>query len=629
MKMAKSYKIIILLTAFVMSLVLALGMSNTGVVNAFTAPTSSSTYLELVSTDNVNFSDDGTALNITLDKAEDKFSFKQLVIDDFEMEFSIEGATALSMDLLYNAHIVNGVEKDGKFNRNVTNTFEIEKSGDVTLTITVNDDGFPIVKVDGEELAGEYDDYYKIGYTDKPIAKISFKVETENEATFALKSVDQKASDTTEKYKQTFESNDGKLTDTDTYPRVAMDKSFFTKTEDGEVKIIKSVSKQYAPTLTAYSVLNNVKTSDLYFTCPEGSDVMFNTDSSKPKKIWFPSVSDSVEFAVTASGLEDAAVETYTAKVIDPENSLDDVAPKYVMNEKAIKAFEDALLDATKDGDHYIALGTEIQIPSMEDFVFDNETAYEDLSIKVYYKNATETLTSDEMSFEVNEAGKYTIYVLFTDLAGNGMETTDFVDEDENGDLEIVEDKYGAFVFSFYISDNAPIVVNAPTSKSVGYTGVKFTSPSFEIDASGCKTTYKLYYNANKNATAPESKDNLASAGWVEIPKASTITDKEYDKDGYTYEEIKAIAYDGELTFTPNAIGSYMIECTATSEVTHRSDSDFSVVNVAGAPQTVKVPSNWLQNNVWSVVFLSLGTLCLIGIVVLLFIKPKDETEGD
>ena len=624
MKMAKSYKIIILLTAFVMSLALAIGGFNYNKANAFTAPTSASSFLELVSVEDVEFNDE--SLDITLTKNANKFSFKQLVIDNFEMNFSLDGATAFAVELSYSSYFVNGAEKDDKFVNSITNKFDVEKTGDVKIGITVVDN-FPVLTVDGDTVEGSTDDYYRIGFADAPVAKITIIVETETQATFALKYVDQKATDEGGLYKQTFESKDGKLTDTDTYPRVTLDKSFFTRTAEGEKKIIKSVSKLYTPTVTPYSVLNNVKNSDLYFVCPEGSDVQFNTDSNRPKKIFFPSVGESVAFAVTAVGLEDGEyISTYNAEVIDPENSTDNTAPVYVKNESALKAFEDALKDAILDGDHYIALGTELNIPSLEDLVFDDQTPYSELSVKLYYKSATESLTSDKLSFDVDYAGDYTFYVVFTDAAGNAMEVTDFIDEDEEGNQYIVDED---LVFNFYISDNAPIKVVAPTSKSIGFTGVKFISPSFEVDAEGCKTTYKLYYISDKNATIPESKSALESAGWVEIPKASSITDKNYDKDGFNYETVKAIGYDGERTFTPNAIGSYLIECTATSEVTHRSATDYSVLNVSGAPQTVKVPSNWLQNNVWSVVFLSLGTLCLIGIVILLFIKPKDETEGD
>ena len=35
------------------------------------------------------------------------------------------------------------------------------------------------------------------------------------------------------------------------------------------------------------------------------------------------------------------------------------------------------------------------------------------------------------------------------------------------------------------------------------------------------------------------------------------------------------------------------------------------------------------ENNIWSVVFLGVGTLSLIGIIILLCIKPKEETDND
>ena len=115
----------------------------------------------------------------------------------------------------------------------------------------------------------------------------------------------------------------------------------------------------------------------------------------------------------------------------------------------------------------------------------------------------------------------------------------------------------------------------------------------------------------------------------VAIPKASNITDTEYEQDGYDYDDIQAINYNGELTFTPDKIGSYKIVCMATSKVTARDAVGSSIIRIESAPKVVKVDNHWLQNNVWSVVFLSIGTLCLIGIVVLLCIKPKEETDED
>jgi hypothetical protein len=50
------------------------------------------------------------------------------------------------------------------------------------------------------------------------------------------------------------------------------------------------------------------------------------------------------------------------------------------------------------------------------------------------------------------------------------------------------------------------------------------------------------------------------------------------------------------------------------------------LINVSDEIVTVKnYDTKWVENNVWSIVFLGVGGLCLIAIVVLLFVKPKDK----
>ena len=116
----------------------------------------------------------------------------------------------------------------------------------------------------------------------------------------------------------------------------------------------------------------------------------------------------------------------------------------------------------------------------------------------------------------------------------------------------------------------------------------------------------------------------------MEIPQASLITDKYYEKDGFNYDDIQGFAYDGQLTFTPTKMGYYKILCTVTSNNTAKSVQESSIIEVNEKPSVVEPDDGWWGRNVWSVVFLSVGTLALIGIIVLLFIKPKDaETVED
>jgi hypothetical protein len=227
--------------------------------------------------------------------------------------------------------------------------------------------------------------------------------------------------------------------------------------------------------------------------------------------------------------------------------------------------------------------------------------------------------TATEMNFAV-DVGEYTFCVAFSDGV-NAMKESDFYEID--GDTLTEGKYYDDYVFNFKIQDNAPITIETSPVKGVAYKGIKFTASAFKIDADGCDTTYTLYYNADKNA---EQDSN----GWVAIPAKSSVKDKTYtDNDGNTYNSVMSVAYDGERTFVPTKYGSYMIKCYASSEHTIRTAEAYSIVRVTDAPSFVEVPSTWLRDNVWSVVFLSVGTLCLIGIIVLLCIKPKEETESD
>ena len=189
----------------------------------------------------------------------------------------------------------------------------------------------------------------------------------------------------------------------------------------------------------------------------------------------------------------------------------------------------------------------------------------------------------------------------------------EFIPDEDNANP-----KYAQFVFTFHMVDDAVIVIAPAKTQGEGYVGIEYTASAFTIEAVAAKTTYKLFYNEDANATAD-------SDGWKEIEKASSVKDENYYDGYYTYDEIQAIAYDGNLSFTPDRKGAYMIVCTSTSTITSRESSDSTIIRVEKEAEEVKVYTEWFKDNVWTVVFLGVGTLCLIGIVALLFVKPKDE----
>ena len=521
------------------------------------------------------------------------------------------------------------------------------------VSVSVNN-GY--LTINGTDYA---DAYNRVDAVDLVSATISVEFDLKSgvdNAEFAIKSIDQKASDASGNYKQTFEIDETteELTKK-AYPRIALGNDVFTRTPNGEVKLVMLQGKEKSLNFTVYSVLGNVSASSVYMA-KDGN----NTNTSillptveKPKKVTYKENGND-SFTIKCTDI-DAVIETYGVEVVAYDNNegthVDENAPVYVYNLNAVEAFTSALAKKVQDEEgKSIYLGAKLELPSLADLVFDDVKPYADLTSTVYYFNRSESTTSSNMSFTVSKDGDYIFYVSFSD-GKNAMESKEFFEEDENdsnvknygvygemtSDLkdninvlrkfdDEEEDKGVAgskFIYTFKIVDDAEILIETSSVEGLGYKNIKYTASKFKIDAEGCTTTYTLYYSADKNADVNDEAD------WVKVPAASKVTNTSYNENGFTYDAVKAIAYDGELTFVPTKLGSYKIVCNATSTYTTRTATETSVVRITDSAKVVKLPNYWLRDNAWSVVFLSVGTLCLIGIIVLLCIKPKEETESD
>lgn len=646
MKTAKSYKkisIISLLVAFVLCVSIAFGMLN-GSQNV-SATANATDFLTLSDGVTAEFTEDDN-LTFTV-KNGSTITFKnKLVISDMTWEFvSLPENVTSTMKLKSDSYYVNGnkvvkVENEvEKISYETSITNEIVISSDVLNIET--DKGY--ISVNGTAETNTAKRIKDVNSMAVATVSIEFKFNegnTAETATFKLKSINQKASDQTpDKFTQTFALDDNQKL-TPAYPRVALNDSFYTKSTDGSYKAIKvKGEKQTNMTLTPYSVLGGVTSSSLFLTGDE-ADILLETGTETPKKLLFRrstetarvekgDVNYEISFNVSTKDSDDP-VETYKVEVKD-DYDFDADAPIYIADTIALEGFKAKLEKEYKEEDgKHVPMGTDLKIPSLEDLVYDDVTPYSELKYTVHLKTLTNDKTLSSMEIDLDEIGSYTFFITFTDKADNAIESKDFVEEKDN---ELVYGIYGKdntvanyvanFIFDFVMQDDADISVKASVKSGVGYKGVQYSAAKFNVDANGCTMTYKLYYNEDKNA-------EKTSEGWKEIPKASSATKEDYvSKDGYTYDQIKEVNYDGKLNFVPTKIGAYMIECVATSDVSSRNAEDFMIIKVEKAPSVVKVDNKWIQNNIWSVVFLSIGTLCLIGIIVLLCIKPKDDVDND
>lgn len=635
MNMAKSYKFILLITAFIMSLVAAFATMTVSSIKADSSSITPNAYFDYASTTTAKFEENKAVFTLT---ENDTIKIENTIaLNDFFMQYEAVGVKSIKLKTNAESFVVNGNKKDlgnnkFEYHKDITNTVEVDL---VNTKATLN--GEPLTNVEIgkiflKETGGKYsastndtdylvenNAYYRIKASNKYNAtagtveiEIALKDDVKS-ANFKILSLSQKASDNS--FMQSFALTEGELVEAK--PVISLADNLKVSDEKVVVYNVKTtIDYKVYSFLDGYTKTGTkIISTDAWVNPNEKGEVQFVAGDNKQLKITDKSKDENVFLQVNVNVLD--------------ENAERKNAPTYedVPNQDALDAFKAALKEKvtaeTNGVKHSVALGSTIEIPSLKDFVKDDYTSYENLKVEIKYAtpNASDFSTSSEMKININVPGDYLFFVIFKDADGNEIEKSKFITEEEGEEDKINDTSYGAnYIFSFTINDDAPIDIKSPTKQGKGFRGTSYTASDFTVEATGCNITYKLYYNSSSEATAE-------SENWVEIPSVSSISDTEYDENGYTYNDIQNIAYNGKLTFTPDKIGSYMIECIVKSKTTSKQETATTIIRVEKEPSTVRPASEWLENNVWSVVFLSVGTLCLIGIIILLCIKPKEEKK--
>jgi hypothetical protein len=636
MKKAKSFKFIILTVAFCISMlfgVLCFNSNVNGVAHA-TYKTETEKYFETDA--NIEYKSD--ALVVTANDGDKLSIVNPLVINDFGVNLTVPtGAKTITLELTSNSFVLHGNKNtDGKFDTKITNKIVIDVAskkaklneesendititdGDLTINVVVSNNVIKAV-VNGVELL-QTNEYYMISGNDYSTAYVSLGFNLEDGQTdkeFKINYIDQATSDGSEKHKQTFT-----LVEEDVVPALPV-AVIGNEVYTSNGKITVKDGEEVEVSIKCYSVYDSVKAEDLYIKAKNTNDKIedFILNVEKPRTFMFNKddncVDDVEKIAVTTDGTNELSV--FDVVVLDEEYNTT-VAPEYSASNEAIEAFKNALEKATKIGDYYISLGKTLEIPSMKDLVKYDYIPFEELKYTVYVNTpTTENSTTNNMNIRVDVPGEYKFFVMFRD-GENSMESPI-----DNENIMLGKDTATQkFVFSFKIEDNAPLVVeaNKETVGTNGYVGVRYSAVPFNIDAESFTPTYTLWYNADSNADL-DTKD-----GWVKVLKKSEVTSS-YKEEVFTTEDINTINYDGKLNFTPVKEGAYRIDCEVSSGLTVSAAKDSYLIKVTEVKKEVKPESQWLKNNMVSVIFLGVGTLCLIGIVVLLFVKPKEKTDSE
>lgn len=319
-------------------------------------------------------------------------------------------------------------------------------------------------------------------------------------------------------------------------------------------------------------------------------------------------------------------------------------------NTANIEAYQGAVTQASlKDGKSIqVGSGAYYYIPSLKEYITDSSCGYTDMSFTVYYRtNTSDTQTVsgsyDDLRIPVNTEGDYAFRVVPTNKAGKVM--IGYVEQADGSYLpeEIsssnVWDVKNLVTFNFSVRYYGASI-EEPEEAETGYRDVTYTVNSFEIVAlTGYKTEYKLFlFEANSGVSVTsisqirdaEQADGTNTLGtWKEIAVYDSSLDEEEGDNAYNWNPTSS------LSFVPQQMGYYKVQVTVDDQsgITQNEDgsypSAYQIIGITAEAVVIPGTTYWLQNNILSVVFLGIGVLCLIGIVVLLVIKPKDKAAAD
>ena len=272
--------------------------------------------------------------------------------------------------------------------------------------------------------------------------------------------------------------------------------------------------------------------------------------------------------------------------------------------------------------------GGTFDVPSLEKYVKSKDFSYNTVQKTVYY------CTPDQLSFSqgssvkdttatiaANKIGTYGFYVLFEDCSGNHMTTDTLVLGDGGWYKTVDNDGKTATgevvipVFSFNVKESNPPEVTQKVNNNA-YLGLKYEIEAFNIVATDYRAEYSLFFSKDGNF----DKDDYENDGEymrAVLAAATEITEDEtYVSGGY-------IDLDA-LTFTPQETGYYYVRLRIVDSYNNEDVLMSRPIACKGEAQSVVKEKEFFKNNVVSIIFLAIAGVCLVAIVILLFVKPKE-----
>lgn len=360
----------------------------------------------------------------------------------------------------------------------------------------------------------------------------------------------------------------------------------------------------------------------------------------------------------------------------------DKTAPKYVGASFAASYQEEV---TEKTADMEAGESETFYLPSPEKLFDDNSTGYKSLKYTLCYKTPSNSsgLSSSNQSVSnlkltVSSVGTYRFKLFVTDRAGNVMKSKKSGEtEAETITTDNIWEHDELPTFTFKINKCKPISLDNNTASSrsdSGLINVTYSDISFNVKGTPGTSEYGLYffdleyfnekynYRLATDDLSEITSDALSSASTIEKAanayaealavkldaSGSEITAKTFlnkdDNGRYVLREIgeyKENVNDenypdnqyqwkpNEKSFLPTERGNYIVFGVFTDSNLLASVAGYKAIDVSDKEDINPGESDWLKNNLVSVILFSIAGVMFILIIVLLFVKPSDETLED
>ena len=370
---------------------------------------------------------------------------------------------------------------------------------------------------------------------------------------------------------------------------------------------------------------------------------------------------------------------TYTFLELDETNAEN----KFTVND-AYTDFVTALAALEKDDDGNLLLsagkGSYLYLPSMK-ALFNDNGGYSNLKFTISYKTSSNNtaktssgLAASSLKLEVTEAGIYEFKIFAVDKAGNNMKyyldgelvevTSSNVwsieeipsfsvkvahnglsveEESKKSDTEVLYESYTLPTFDVIGSSNVTTeyalfyldinnIDNTLVSKlsQVSYANIAARANTLKatVEETGLEL-YKLAYAMEITGDETSARALIKDA-FLKIEEYNHMIDKNLHADAWANSDNDYAWMPDSRSFAPQEEGMYLVLAYFTDPDVAAFDAGaYKVVSVNAKADVIKGETEWLKNNLVSVILFSIAGVMLILIIILLVVNPSDEKLED